>query len=89
MNDLNYLQRLKTLNLETLESRRLKTDLITMFKILNNLIDIDFHNFFSLSTVANTRGHRLNLLSQFVIVTFVCSLSLVDVLTAGTLCLII
>ena len=61
LNDLNYLQRLKTLNLETLESRRLKTDLITMFKILNNLIDIDFQNFFSLSTVANTRGHRFKL----------------------------
>ena len=38
-----------------------RNDRRTMFKILNNLIDIDFHSFFSLSTVANTRGHRFKL----------------------------
>ena len=62
MSDLNYLQRLKTLNLETLEARRLKTDLLTMFKILNNLIAINFQDFFSMSTVVNTRGHRFKLI---------------------------
>jgi hypothetical protein len=61
MKDHNYIQRLSKLNLDTLEARRLKTDLITMFKILNNLIDVDFRDFFSLSTIAHTRGHRFKL----------------------------
>ena len=58
---LSYLQRLQRIGLETLELRRLKTDLIMMFKILNNLVDKDFSDFFSLSKVTNTRGHRFKL----------------------------
>ena len=61
MKDLSYQQRLNKLNLETLEERRLKTDLITMFKILHHIIDIDFIDFFSLSNLTNTRGHRYKL----------------------------
>lgn len=61
MKDLSYPQRLNKLNLETLEERRLKTDLITMFKILHHIIDIDFIDFFSLSNLTNTRGHRYKL----------------------------
>jgi hypothetical protein len=51
--------------METLELRRLKTDLMMMFKILNNLVDIDFSDFFSLSEVTNTRGHRFKLNKPF------------------------
>ena len=58
---LSYLQRLQRIGMETLELRRLKTDLIMMFKFLNNVVDIDFSNFFSLSKVTNTRGHRFKL----------------------------
>ena len=46
MKDLSYPQRLAKLKLDTLELRRLRTDLITMFKILHNVIDIDFNDFF-------------------------------------------
>ena len=41
MNDINYLKRVEKLNLDTLEARCVITDLITMFKTSNNLIDID------------------------------------------------
>lgn len=61
MKDLTYPQRLTKLKLETLELRRLKTDLITMFKILHNYLDIDFNDFFTLSNVTSTRGHRYKL----------------------------
>ena len=33
-----------------------------LFKISNNLIAINFHDFFSMSTVVNTRGHRFKLI---------------------------
>ena len=61
MKDLTYPQRLTKLKLETLELRKLKTDLITMFKILHNYLDIDFNDFFTLSNVTSTRGHRYKL----------------------------
>jgi hypothetical protein len=65
MNDLSYPLRLTKLKLETLEVRRLKTDLITMFKMLHNIIDTDFNDFFTLSNVTNTRGHRFKLSKPF------------------------
>ena len=65
MKDLSYPQRLNKLNLETLEERRLKSDLITMFKILHHIIDIDFNDLFSLSNLTNTRGHRYKLSKPF------------------------
>lgn len=65
MKDFTYPQRLAKLKLETLELRRLKTDLITMFKILHNVIDIDFNEFFTLSNETRTRGHRYKLLPSF------------------------
>ena len=61
MSGLSYSQRLQRIGMETLESRRLKTDLIMMFKILNNLVEVDFCEFFSISTNTNTRGHRYKL----------------------------
>jgi hypothetical protein len=61
MSHLFYHQRLQKLNLVTLEARRLQTDLITMFKILNNYINIDFNDFFHISGNVNTRGHRFKL----------------------------
>ena len=42
----DYSDRLVKLNLESLEVRRIKRDLILLYKILHNLIDIDFNSFF-------------------------------------------
>ena len=62
----NYQDRLKILNLETLEKRRIKFDLILMYKIHNNLLDVSFQNLFKdsiISTSYNLRGsqHRLHI----------------------------
>jgi len=47
MNELSYLQRLTKLKLETLKARSLKAK----FKMLHNIIDIDFIDFFRLEYV--------------------------------------
>ena len=47
MHQLSYNERLDKLQLESLESRRLKADLIMTFKIIFKLIDIDADNFFN------------------------------------------
>jgi len=49
---------LKRLNLQSLELRRLLTDLMWCYKIIFGLVDIDFNQFFTLSSVPQTRGHR-------------------------------
>ena len=57
----NYLHRLDILHLETLEIRRVKQDMILIYKMLNNLIDLNFSKYFSLHTTVSTlhlRRHR-------------------------------
>ena len=55
-----YEERLTCLGLTSLETRRLRGDLIEVFKILKGFEDVDFHNFFALSNTS-TRGHSLKL----------------------------
>ena len=43
MSNLDYKERLAFLDAETLELRRLKIDLVTVYEILFGLIDIDFN----------------------------------------------
>ena len=58
----SYNDRLKILKMETLETRRYKRDVIIMFKIYHNLIDIDFNEFFTSTTSSyNLRGHSYQL----------------------------
>ena len=47
ISELPYFERLKRLNLETLEVRRLRFDLVYYFKILHNLTPHDSNDFFS------------------------------------------
>ena len=61
----SYAERLVLTNLDTLESRRIKYDIIMCFKIINNLVDIDHSNFLKfLPNPHNTRGHSLKLTKQ-------------------------
>ena len=62
----SYAERLVLTNLDTLESRRIKSDIIMCFiKIINNLLDIDPSIFFKfLPNPHNTRGHSLKLTKQ-------------------------
>ena len=62
LKDYDYLTRLKMLDLETLEMRRLKADLILAYKILFGLINLNPNDFFSLPSTDNyTRGHAYRL----------------------------
>ena len=47
MKNMSYMARLKELGLETLELRRLKTDLCEVFKIRHGLSGLDFDDYFS------------------------------------------
>ena len=60
LNDLTYEQRLRRLNITTLETRRLGGDVIEVFKIVNDFDNVDFRNFFHLSTTG-LRGHSLKI----------------------------
>ena len=48
--NLTYEQRLRRLNITTLETRRLRGELIEVFKLVNDFDNVDFRNFFHLST---------------------------------------
>ena len=61
LKDKPYEMRLKLLSLTTLETRRLRGDLIEVFKILKGFDDIDFRRFFVLNNEKRTRGHILKL----------------------------
>ncbi|MGE5822757.1 MAG: reverse transcriptase domain-containing protein [Nitrososphaerota archaeon] len=56
----SYEERLRCLNLTTLETRRLRGDLIEVFKILKGFDNIDSSKFFQVNN-AQTRGHSLKL----------------------------
>jgi len=60
----SYKHRLRLFNLDTLEIRRIKYDLILIFKIIHNLIDLQFYDFFSISPslkLYQLRRHTLQL----------------------------
>jgi len=61
LHSLSYLNRLKTLNLKSLETRRLYFDLILVYKIIFNLIDLDVNMFFTFNRAYCTRGHMYKL----------------------------
>ncbi len=63
MRDLSYMDRLKILGLETLESRRLKADLVQAFKVLRGIDDLPRQNnpFILVNHGRNTRGHAYKL----------------------------
>ena len=53
-----YEDRLKTLGLPTLEYRRLRADVIQVYKILNQIDRVDIDKFFTMSELS-TRGNSL------------------------------
>jgi hypothetical protein len=62
MKDMSYEARLKALNLESLELRRLKYDLCELYKMHRDPSSaLKFEKFFTLSHNVRTRGHSLKL----------------------------
>ena len=60
----DYLQRLKFLNLESLELRRIYNDLIMVYKIVHGLVNINANEIIHIKTstsTISTRGHRFKL----------------------------
>ena len=62
--DMQYSERLSTLQLPSLTYRRLRGDLILVYKILNGYFTSDFDNLFTYSNNI-TRGHSLKLFKSF------------------------
>lgn len=56
-----YELRLERLHLESLEARRLVTDLTMVFKIINKEVDLACETFFDVFETTVTRGHRFKL----------------------------
>ena len=62
--EMSYTERLRVLNLQSLEVRRIFNDLIFVYKLLYGLIDFDYRILFQINT-NNTRGHSLKLNHQY------------------------
>ena len=63
---LSYRERLENLKLQSLEHRRLITDLIACFNIVHGLNSLSFNDFFTKATNPSSRGHSLRLLPPLV-----------------------
>ena len=59
--DKPYGERLSTLQLPSLAYRRLRGDMILLYKILNNYFNSDFSALYTYSTTTTTRGHQFKL----------------------------
>ena len=59
----DYNDRLRILNLESLQTRRVKNDLVMLYKILNNIVDINFTSYFEFN---NLGGHYLRRHSLYI-----------------------
>jgi hypothetical protein len=62
--DMSYEDRLEQTGLISLEKRRVRGDLILLFKVMKGFIQIDYKKFFELSKVNKTRGHSLKLVKK-------------------------
>jgi len=61
MKSLTYHQRLTKLDLESLELRRIRADLIFAYKLIFGPVDIDPSEFFTVRVDDARRGHRYKL----------------------------
>ena len=61
LKNFSYKDRLRLLNLASLEARRVRTDLLWCYKIVFGLTVLRFDDFFQWSTARQTRGHPYKL----------------------------
>jgi len=65
LRNLPYTERLRLLNLQSLEVRRLYFDLILCYRIVFGLVSVNIDDFFQLNN-ASTRGHPYKLYKRFI-----------------------
>ena len=65
LRQLPYSKQLKHLRLYSLQARRQRYQLITLFKFSRNLTDFDFYSLFEVRTTSKTRGHKLKIVPKF------------------------
>ena len=66
LSDIAYSERLKILNLQSLEHRRLQFDLVTCFKIVHTHLCLEAKDFFTFSPNNRSRGHPYRLIVPLV-----------------------
>jgi len=64
LRDMPYVERLKKLQLESLETRRLCNDLLFTYKVLFGLASPDWSSMFSFNSASITRGHSYKLFGK-------------------------
>jgi len=57
LSNLPYTKRLEVLEIDSLEIRRLRYDLVFVYKMPFGLVDLKFSDYFILRTSSTTRGH--------------------------------
>ncbi|XP_069128420.1 uncharacterized protein [Argopecten irradians] len=62
LTNLSYEQRLRSLGLPSLEYRRKRSDLIQIFKIINNIDEVDKDKLFTMSPITSTSDHSKKIL---------------------------
>ncbi len=60
----SYPERLKTLGIPSLEYRRVRADMVQVYKIMHDLDHVDKDKLFTRSTYASTRGNRYKLFKK-------------------------
>ena len=62
---LQYSERLVKLEVDSLELRRILFDLIYVYKLLFGTVDLNFDDFFALSSCSTTHGHNYKLFLRY------------------------
>ena len=60
-----YRDQLSSLHLYSLQTRRLRYQLIMIFKLYKRLTDLDFNTFFEIADHNRTRGHKAKIIPKF------------------------
>jgi hypothetical protein len=61
LSNMSYKDRLLHIKIDSLETRRIRAELVMYYKAMHNLVDVACSNLFSIFSYVTTRGHNLKL----------------------------